>query len=142
MSRSGKSEKPVGLIDEAGVVKRDVIDAIAAERGDLGRKTREMVEKYAPGGSRARVISALLDEADSPVSFEILPAREEALTRLRARELQSVVVVPSDYLARGAIETYQTEATPFNKGGARVERVLTPAPRRSLSAWHLPDDVL
>ena len=133
MARAGRSQKPVGVVDLAGVVRIGP----ATDREDEGavpdRQTKEILDRLAPSSAQRKGLAALLEEVDAPVEFVPLTAKEEALKRLRAGDIQRVYVVPADYLEKGSIQIYQTESSAFSISKARVERAFVRLLRRSLS---------
>ena len=139
--RSGRSEKPVGMVDLARVVRPEVVEALGKERGEAGRDARTIADRVAPGSARVKAITSLLEDVDGPIEFVTLPSRDDALRRLREGTVQRVFVVPVGYLESGAIEVYQTETSPFARGGERADGALTRILRLSLAAGNLPDDV-
>ena len=139
--RSGRSGKPVGMVDLARVVRPEVVEALGKERGEAGRDARTIADRVAPGSARVKAITSLLEDVDGPIEFVTLPSRDDALRRLREGTVQRVFVVPVGYLESGAIEVYQTETSPFARGGERADGALTRILRLSLAAGNLPDDV-
>ncbi|HYS78325.1 MAG TPA: ABC transporter permease, partial [Candidatus Dormibacteraeota bacterium] len=124
MARAGRSLKPVGVVDLAGVVH-------------VGPAT----DRERQGAPRAKGLNALLDEVDAPVEFVALPSKDEALKRLRAGALQRVYLVPAGYLEKGSIEIYQMESSAFRLSKARIERAFVRLLRRSLSEGRMPEAV-
>jgi len=139
--RSGRSERPVGMVDLARVVRPEVVEAIGTERGDGSRDERGIADRPAPGPARLKALTSLIEDGDRPITFVTLPAKDEALRRLREGAVQRVFIVPADYLESGAVETYQTEASPFTRGGEQAERARARILRLSLAAGRLPDEV-
>ncbi len=124
MARAGRSPKPVGVVDLAGVVH-------------VGPAT----DRERQGAARAKGLNALLEEVEAPVEFVALPSKDEALKRLRAGALQRVYLVPAGYLEKGSIEIYQTESSAFRLSKARIERAFVRLLRRSLSEGRVPEAV-
>ncbi len=124
MARAGRSLKPVGVVDLAGVVH-------------VGPAT----DRERQGAARAKGLNALLEEVEAPVEFVALPSKDEALKRLRAGALQRVYLVPAGYLEKGSIEIYQTESSAFRLSKARIERAFVRLLRRSLSEGRMPEAV-
>ncbi len=142
LSQSGRSTKPVAIVDLAGVVREEAIAEIGKDAGGVSRETRELVERLTPGPGRKKVITAILDQDnDRPIQFVTLAAKDEALQRLRDGAVQRVFLVPANYMEKGAIETYQTEGSPFSHGGERAERALARILRKSLAGARFPAEV-
>ncbi len=141
MSQAGRSQKPIGIVDLAGVIRPEEARVIGREGSEAGKAARVIADRLAPAGAQGRGVAALLDGIDSPVDFEPIATKEEALQRLREGTLQRVYLLPAGYLETGAIETYQADAQIFGLGKAKVERVFARVLRRSLSAGRLPDEV-
>lgn len=141
MSQAGRSQKPIGIVDLAGVIRLEEARVIGREGSEAGKAARVIADRLAPASAQGRGVAALLDEIDSPVEFVPIASKEEALTRLREGTLQRVYLLPAGYLETGAIETYQADAQIFGLGKAKVERVFARVLRRSLSAGRLPDEV-
>jgi ABC-2 type transport system permease protein len=141
MAQAGRSQKPIGVVDLAGVIRLEEAAAVQGEGGGAGQGARAIADRLAPSTARGGAVGALLDEIDSPVEFVPIASKDEALARLREGALQRLYLVPADYLETGAIETYQAEGSVFSLGKARVERVLTRLLRRSLAAGRVPDEM-
>ena len=141
MSQAGRSQKPIGIVDLAGVIRLEEARVIGQEGSEAGKAARVIADRLAPASAQGRSVSALLDEIDSPVEFLPIASKEEALARLREGTLQRAYLLPAHYLETGAIETYQADAQIFGLGKAKVERVFARVLRRSLSAGRLPDAV-
>ncbi|MEK7799406.1 MAG: hypothetical protein AAB297_06225, partial [Acidobacteriota bacterium] len=141
MSQAGRSQKPIGIVDLAGVIRLEEARVIGQEGSEAGKAAREIADRLAPATAQGRGVAALLDEIDSPVEFLPIASKEEALARLREGTLQRAYLLPAHYLETGAIETYQADAQIFGLGKAKVERVFARVLRRSLSAGRLPDAV-
>ena len=141
MSQAGRSQKPIGIVDLAGVIRLEEARVIGQEGSEAGKAARVIADRLAPAGAQGRGVAALLDEIDSPVEFLPIASKEEALTRLRQGTLQRVYLLPAGYVDTGAIETYQADGPVFSLGKAKVERVFARVLRRSLSSGRLPDEV-
>ncbi|MBI1951431.1 MAG: ABC transporter permease [Acidobacteria bacterium] len=141
MSQAGRSQKPIGVVDLAGVIRLEEARVIGQEGSEAGKAARAIADRLAPATAQGRGVSALLDEIDSPVEFVPIASKEEALARLREGTLERVYLLPADYVEKGAIETYQSDGQVFGLGKARIERVFARLLRRSLSAGRLPDEV-
>ncbi|OLC55723.1 MAG: hypothetical protein AUH92_01560 [Acidobacteria bacterium 13_1_40CM_4_69_4] len=142
MTRAAGSRKPVGVVDLAGVVH--VEEAKDHDRGvgvRPGPRARILLDRLASSSAQGRGITALLQEAESPVEFLMLADKEEALQRLRDGALQRVYLVPADYLEKGAVEMYQAESSAFSLSKARIEQAFIRLLRRSLSVGRVPDAV-
>src|SRR3989442_741085 len=132
--------KPVGVVDLAGVVH--VEEAKDQDRGvGVRPEARILLDRLAPASAQGRGITALLQEAESPVEFLMLADKEEALQRLRDGVLQRVYLVPADYLEKGAVEMYQAESSAFSLSKARIEQAFIRLLRRSLSVGRVPEAV-
>ncbi len=141
MSRAGASQKPIGIVDLAGIVRIEEAKASDSAEAAPERSADELVNRLAPARGRWGGVVALLREVATPVPFVALPSKEEALRRFREGEVQRVYLVPADYLATGAIETYQAEGSAFSLSKERIERALVRLLRRSLSAGRMPEEV-
>ena len=139
--RSGRSERPVVVVDLARVVRPEVVEALGAQRSGGEGEAGGIVDRSATGPARLKALTSMLEDGGPPIAFVTLPSREEALRRLRDGAVQRVFVVPADYLASGAIETYQTEASPFTRGGEQAEGALARILRLSLASGRVPDEV-
>ena len=141
MARAGRSEKPVGVVDLARVVRLEPATDREREGAGPGGEAQDILGRLAPASARAKGLTALLEEVDAPVEFVALPAKEEALKRLRAGDLQRVYLVPADYLEKGAIEIYRTDSSAFSVSNAHIERALVRLLRRSLSEGRVPPEI-
>jgi len=141
MARAGRSQKPVGVVDLAGVVRIGSSTDREGGGADPDRRAKEILDRLAPSSARTKGLAALLEEVDAPVEFVPLPAKDEALKRLRAGAIQRVYLVPADYLEKGSIQIYQTESSAFSISKARVERAFVRLLRRSLSEGRVPEAV-
>jgi ABC-2 type transport system permease protein len=141
MSQAGRSQKPIGIVDLAGVIRLEEARVIGQEGSEAGKAARVIADRLAPATAQGRGVAALLDEVDSPVEFLPIASKEEALARLREGTLQRAYLLPAGYLETGAIETYQSDGPAFSLGKAGVERMFARILRRSLSAGRLPDAV-
>lgn len=140
MSQSGRSQKPVGIVDLAGLLRFDEARAVPGGEPGPGQAARLIADRLGPAGAQGRGVAALLEELDSPVEFQPISTKDEALGRLRDGTIQRAYLVPADYLATGAIETYQSDAQIFGLGKAKIERVFARVLRRSLTAGRLADE--
>jgi len=134
------SARAVGIVDLAQVVRPEMIEAPGKGRdGEEGGPDRESAGRLSP--ARIRIFKTILEEVDPSIGFVLLPSKDEALRRLRDGALRRVFVVPAGYLESGAMETYQTETSPFARDGEPAERALARILRLSLAAGKFPDHV-
>jgi ABC-2 type transport system permease protein len=159
MARSEAAKKEVGIVDLAGVLRLDEAGD-DSEEGDDPLNTVEGALRGAahraglpagdkegatggtrPADPRLRAAARLLEEMAAPVRFRSFVTRDEALAALRAKEVDRVYLLPADYLATGAVESYQAEESGLGLRRKRVGQAFERLLSRSLLAGRLPEEV-
>jgi ABC-2 type transport system permease protein len=142
MAQSGKSRKEAGVVDLAGVIRWEE----AGAAGKVLEEAQNLVEKVARGRSPEikgnRVAQAILEKVAAPVRFRSIATRKEAIEALRAGTIDRFYVIPADYLATGAVETYQGSDVGLGIGRSKSNRALARFLSRSLMSGRLADDLL
>ena len=111
-TRSDRDEKPVAIVDLAGVVRLE--EAMAAGEDPLKERVKSITGNLPSSGPSGKVARGILDSLTGTTEFRSYPSREEALEALEAGELERVYVIPEDYLATGAADQYQKDEITFN----------------------------
>ena len=83
MTRAGARQKPVGIVDLAGLVRLDEERGPRQDETAAGSAALDLVDRVASAQPQTKGVIAFLREIDTPVPFVALPSKEEALRRLR-----------------------------------------------------------
>jgi ABC-2 type transport system permease protein len=140
MAQSGAIKKDVGLVDLAGVVRLDQADSIEDRGAAALKQAGEIAGRLAPRGAGAA--TAFLEQVTARVHFRPFGSRDEALAALRKGDIERFYLIPSDYVARGGVESYQPADAPLNVGRARAREALESLLGRSLLTGRIPDGMI
>ncbi len=148
MATSAAATGEVGLVDLAGVVlhgNAGGIDAAASEAGgeddDALEAARALTRGLEREGAQGRAVGEAIRRVTAPVRFRPYPSRDAAVEALRGGAIERFYLLPADYLATGALESYQTEDFKMMSPAGRGERALERLIGRSLLRGRVPDDV-
>jgi ABC-2 type transport system permease protein len=148
MATSAAATSAVGLVDLAGVVRLEDEAGIDAGIGDAGEgeedalgAARALANGLDREGAQGRAVGEALRRAIAPVRFRSFPSRDAALEAMRGGAIERFYILAADYLATGAVETYQTGDFKLASPTGRSERALERLIERSLLRGRVPDEV-
>jgi len=110
MNRSGASSSRIAIVDLAQVIRPEVIDLLADERGSRGARRRSWCGGL-PGSASGNVVTALLEDIDRPPGF--VKAGLEGRGAAAAADGGAARLRPAaDYVASGAWRRTRRKSLP------------------------------
>jgi len=141
MERSGASRKEVGLVDLAGVVRPEEAARAGTAGGDEQDEAAAIASRLARADPRMRAARRILETVSAPVRFRTFASRAEAIAAIGDGTIDRFYMLPADYVASGAVESYQVDDTTLGVAGNRAARSLETLLERSLLAGRLSREV-
>ena len=134
MARGQAGRKAAGVVDLAGVVRWEELEALASETAS-GRD--DAAARLAPALKPDGLARGVLDRVSAPVRLRRFDDRQAALGALAAGAIDRVYVIGPGYLESGAIETYQPADAGLDVARPQSARALGRLLARSLLAGRL-----
>ncbi|HEU4401361.1 MAG TPA: ABC transporter permease [Candidatus Polarisedimenticolia bacterium] len=141
MEKSAAGGGAVGIVDLAGVVRPEAEEKSETDAEGGAPRTETGLGSLAPSDPRLQAARELLDATAAPMRFRPFATRAEALEALRGRTIDRFYLLPIDYVARGAIESYEADEVTLGVAGKRAEHSLGRLLERSLLMGRVPDDL-
>ena len=138
-SQSDRSQKPVAIVDLAGVIRLEEATAYA-DTDEVAEQIASLTRGLGATGASSRIAESILKDATASPKFLSYETRDEALAALKAGEVDRVCVIPEDYLNTGAASFYQIEEVTFRLGKSRGLRGIEKILSRSLLLGELPPE--
>ncbi|MEE9291451.1 MAG: ABC transporter permease [Acidobacteriota bacterium] len=127
-SRSDASQKPVAIVDLAGIVRLEEATA-RANTDDVSKNIGSLTRGLGATGASGRMAESILKDVTASPTFISYSTKDEALEALQAGEVDRVCIIPEDYLESGAASFYQMEEVRFrfgeSQGQAGIEKILS-----------------
>ena len=108
--RSDRAQKPVAIVDLAGIVRLEEATA-GADTDEVAEKIGSLTRGLGAKGASGRMVESILKNVTASPNFLSYETTDEALAALQAGELDRVYVIPEDYLepARDYTQHGQTD---------------------------------
>ncbi len=141
MAQSGASNKGIGIVDLASVVRQEEIPGLA-QGTQTDQDVRELTKRLGASGSAvSRMAAATLEKTAPNVTVTMFADRDAGLAALRADEIDRLYVLPAEYLKDGGIEAYQPKDATVSIGRARNREALERLLSRSLLNGHVSEEI-